>query len=230
MDDEREALANGASPLTVDLARALLLAQQGDYAKAEIEAAAIAASDTGNGHYLYAAGQVGSRLVKIVGKDRSLPAAKSSELREKFGKLAVDWIQNAQTLKFLSAPSTRWLLADDRELDSLRARADFQALVALATERTKARNETRVAFARRRQAPVADRKATFWIAPSLAPAFCRCGDRRPEATNPETAKFLHWPIGFASSATQANGENAATDSLSPAAFTRHVSEPAHNLV
>ena len=43
---------------------------------------------------------------------------------------AVEWLRKSRSLKYLSTPSTRFLLADDRELDSLRARDDFRALLA----------------------------------------------------------------------------------------------------
>jgi len=120
--------------------RTFLLAQQGRYAQAEALAAALAAGDKGNGANFYAAAQICARLAKMAGNDRSLAVATTKELTEQFGKRAVEWIQQAQTLKYLSAPSTRWLLADDRELDPLRARADFRALLAArnrATNRAK---------------------------------------------------------------------------------------------
>jgi hypothetical protein len=55
--------------------------------------------------------------------------AKRNQLTDHLGSLAVTWIHQAQKRKYLSAPSTRWLLADDRDLDSLRGRADFRELL-----------------------------------------------------------------------------------------------------
>jgi len=78
-----------------------------------------------------------ARLAKMAGNDRSLAAATKKELTGHFGKRAVEWIQKAQTLKYLSAPSTRWLLADDRDLDPLRERADFRALLTTRTKTSK---------------------------------------------------------------------------------------------
>jgi hypothetical protein len=59
-----------------------------------------------------------------------LPAAKRQELTEEYGNLAVQWLEKARSLAYLSSPSTRYLLTDDRDLDPLRSRPDFQALLA----------------------------------------------------------------------------------------------------
>jgi hypothetical protein len=129
-DDWRRAIAMGAPDDVSRAMQAFLLAQQGDYKQTESLAAALAASDPGNGARFYAAAQICARLAKMAGNDRSLAVAPKKELEGHFGKRAVEWIEKAQTLKYLSAPSTRWLLADDRELDPLRERADFRALLA----------------------------------------------------------------------------------------------------
>ena len=68
-----------------------------------------------------------ARIARIAGNDQSLAVPKRNELVDHLGALAVKWIRQARTRKYLSAPSTRWLLTDDRDLDSLRGRADFCA-------------------------------------------------------------------------------------------------------
>jgi tetratricopeptide (TPR) repeat protein len=108
----------------------LLTAQRGDYEKSESAAFAVAKTDTGNGQKLYVAAQVGAYLTAVVRNDRSLAASRRQELGEKYSKQAVRWLEQAHALKCFSAPTTRYLLADDRELDPLRSRDDFQALLA----------------------------------------------------------------------------------------------------
>jgi hypothetical protein len=129
-NDWRNALANDDSGKDSRPIKAFLLAQQGEYARAESEAATLAASDRGNGHGYFMAAQICARMVTIAGDDRSLALASKKALSDHLGTLAVEWLRQAQTRKYLSAPSTRWLLADDRDLDALRARADFRALLA----------------------------------------------------------------------------------------------------
>jgi tRNA A-37 threonylcarbamoyl transferase component Bud32 len=109
---------------------AFRLALHGDYTGAASEAKAIAARDVGNGSSLYEAAEVSARLARMASNDQSLAADTKQELIESFSTQAVEWIKKAQSLKYLSAPSTRWLLADDRDLAALRDRADFRALLA----------------------------------------------------------------------------------------------------
>jgi hypothetical protein len=49
----------------------------------------------------------------------------------------VEFLRQASAGNYFSAPSTRYLLSDERALDPLRSRADFQKLVAEAKPRTK---------------------------------------------------------------------------------------------
>ncbi len=109
---------------------AVVAAQRGDYDQAGSAAMTIAQNDRqGNGPGLYRAAQLGATLAAVVRNDRSLAAARREELGEKFCRQAVQWLQKAHALKYFSTPSTRYLLADDRELDPLRHRADFQAFL-----------------------------------------------------------------------------------------------------
>ncbi len=109
---------------------ALAQAQEGNYAAAESIAKSLAQTVGGSGADAYNAAQVAAYLVFVVSNDRSLPAAKRQELTEKYGNLAVQWLEKARSLAYLSSPSTRYLLTDDRDLDPLRSRPDFQALLA----------------------------------------------------------------------------------------------------
>ncbi len=109
---------------------ARLQAQRGDYGRAEATATTVPQRDPGLGQEFYLAAQVGAYLASVVRKDRSLAAARREELGEKYSRQAVQWLQKSQSLKYRSAPSTRFLLADDRDLEPLRSRDDFQALVA----------------------------------------------------------------------------------------------------
>jgi tetratricopeptide (TPR) repeat protein len=127
--DARRAVALGLDYHPRELTRVFLLAEQGNYRGADAETAAVAASNAGNGTILYQLAQTSASLVKIVGNDRSLSTAKKQELGEKFGKQAVDSLRKSRALKYLSSPFTRWLLADDRELDPIRDRADFRELL-----------------------------------------------------------------------------------------------------
>jgi hypothetical protein len=111
-------------------AAALVDAQRGEYDAAEKAAATVAQNDSGNGAELYHAAQLGACIASAVRKDRSLPLARREKLAEHTCRQAIEWLRKAQSLKYLSTPSTRYLLADDRELDSLRSRDDFRALLA----------------------------------------------------------------------------------------------------
>ncbi len=126
--DTRRSVAHGFDHQTVAWSKVVLLAEQGDYVGADAATAAIATHDTDQGTSFYQAANHAT-LVKIVGNDHSLPTVKKNELREKFGKQAVDWLGKARDRKYLCSPSTRWLLADDRDLDPIRDRADFRALL-----------------------------------------------------------------------------------------------------
>ena len=109
---------------------ARLQAQRGDYDQAEAGAKAIAARwISGNGRSLYTVG-AGQwlRWLQSFATIALWPAARREELGEKYGRQAVQWLQEAQTLKYLSAPSTRYS-ADDRDLGPLRSRDDFRALL-----------------------------------------------------------------------------------------------------
>jgi tetratricopeptide (TPR) repeat protein len=137
VDDMHHSVALGDFDNVPQATRALRLAQQGQYAQAASEATALATSVPDHGAYLYAAAQLSASLVRIIGNDRSLAVATKKELSERLGKRAVEWIQKAKTLNYLSAPSTRWLLTDDRELDPLRERANFRALLATGNRATQ---------------------------------------------------------------------------------------------
>ena len=95
---------------------------------------AIAQADTGTGRELYTAAQACAWIAAVIRSDRVLAAAQREQLGEKFSKQAVEWLDKSQSLKFLSSPSTRFLLADDHNLASLRSRDDFRALVARSRE------------------------------------------------------------------------------------------------
>jgi len=129
-DDMRHVVACGGVDYHPLATKALVLAQRGEYTQAESAAADLAASESGNGGYLYWAAQISAIIIRLTGNDRSVAAATKKELRERLGKRAVDWIRESQSRKHFSNPPNRWLLDDDRDLDPLRERADFQALVA----------------------------------------------------------------------------------------------------
>ena len=109
---------------------ALIQAQHGSYDVAEKAAMTVSRGDSGNGAELYRAAQLGAFAIAISRDDRSLSSEACQELAEKFGRQAVEWLRKSRSLNYLSTPSTRYLLADDRDLDSLRSRNDFRALVA----------------------------------------------------------------------------------------------------
>ena len=111
-------------------AAASVHAQQREYDEAEKAAITFAQMDSGSGAGLYHAAQLGAGIAAVVRNDQSLPVARREELAEKYSRGAVEWLRKAQSCKYLSTPSTRFLLADDRELDPLRSLNDFQALVA----------------------------------------------------------------------------------------------------
>jgi tetratricopeptide (TPR) repeat protein len=115
----------------------MLLARARKYTEAANAAADWAASDKGNGNLLYPAAQSCAAIVTLARSDRSLAATPKKDFAEFWSKRAVEWLQKAQALKYFSSPSTRWLLADDRCLDPLRERADFQALLTAAGLPTK---------------------------------------------------------------------------------------------
>ncbi len=81
---------------------------------------------------------MGAYLAFLMRNDRSVPAAQREELAEKYGSEAVQWMQKARSMAYLSSPSTRYLLTDDRDLDPLRTRGDFQALLARQMEKPRA--------------------------------------------------------------------------------------------
>ena len=130
IEDLRGATANGGINLIPRMTEAFQLAQRGEYIRAESAAAALAASDSGNGERLYLAAQTSAIFIGLAGNDRSIAPALKKELSERSGARAVAWLSEARTCKYFSTPTTRWLLLDDRSLDSLRQRADFRALIA----------------------------------------------------------------------------------------------------
>jgi hypothetical protein len=115
----------------------MLLARAGKYAEAATEAASWAADDNGKGNSLYYAAETCAGVVKLARGDPSLATTAKKEFVELWSKRAVEWLQKAQALKYLSAPSTRWLLVDDRSLDPFRDRADFRALIGSQNGTTK---------------------------------------------------------------------------------------------
>ena len=125
----REAVADSSqlsppNPVCVALSRA----QEGDYAAAESALNTLAPG--GDSTNAYEAARVAAYLSLVIRNDRSIPTARRDELAEKYAASGVQWLENARTSGYLSSPSTRYLLADDRDLDPLRSRTDFQALVA----------------------------------------------------------------------------------------------------
>jgi tetratricopeptide (TPR) repeat protein/predicted Ser/Thr protein kinase len=115
---------------------ARLESQRGKYAQAEATAIQLAERDPASGPNLYSAAQIGACMAAVVRHDPALASAQRQELGEKFSRQAVEWLKKAQALKYLSAPSTRYLLADDRDLEPMRSRADFQALLDHSREAT----------------------------------------------------------------------------------------------
>jgi eukaryotic-like serine/threonine-protein kinase len=110
--------------------RGKVMAQGDNYDQAELAAATAVQRDPRNATTLYRLAQVSAFMAAAVRNDRSLPVARREELGERFAGRAVEWLQQAHALKHFSQQSTRYLLADDRDLDPLRSRGDFQALVA----------------------------------------------------------------------------------------------------
>lgn len=119
------------------IASALVEANRCDFERAGSAAIHLAQTDSGNGLGHYFAAQTNAHIVAALRNDRSLAVIRRDELCEQFGKQAVERLRKAQSLKYLSSPSTRYLLADDRELEPLRSRADFQALLARSNELTR---------------------------------------------------------------------------------------------
>jgi hypothetical protein len=130
-DDRSRASAAGDSCSILPPNEPMLLALAGKYTEAATQAASWAANDDGNGSLAYDAAQTCAGIVKLARGDPSWDATRKQEFVELWSKRAVECLQKAQALKYLSAPSTRWLLSDDRELDPLRGRADFQHLLSL---------------------------------------------------------------------------------------------------
>ena len=113
-------------------AAALINAQRGSYDSVFRAATTKAKNDSGSGAEFYQAAQLVARAIAISREDRSLSSEARQELAEKLGRQAVEWLRKARSLNYLSTPSTRYLLADDRDLEPLRSREDFRALVAQA--------------------------------------------------------------------------------------------------
>ncbi len=133
----REALVDNSKVETANLAYvAFAQAQQGDHAAAESTAQTLAQS--GIGSNVYEAATVAAYLAFVVRNDRSLTAARREELAERHASEAVKRLEKARSMAYLSSPSTRYLLADDRDLDPLRSRSDFQALLARQAAGSKA--------------------------------------------------------------------------------------------
>ncbi len=128
-----EALADSkqAESLQLDIA-ARAQAERGEYDQAELTAMTLAQAERNHGPYL--AAQASAYMAAVVKSDGSLTAARREELAEKYSRQAVQWLQKAQGLRYLASPSTRYLLADDRDLDPLRSRDDFRALLAQAKQ------------------------------------------------------------------------------------------------
>jgi tetratricopeptide (TPR) repeat protein len=133
----REALADISHVEPANLVYvAFARAQQGDYAAAESAAKTLTQGTEGSA--AYEAARLGAYLVFLIRNDRALPAARREELAEKHGSEAVQRLEKARSMAYLSSPSTRFLLTDDRDLDSLRTRSDFQALLARQHEKPRA--------------------------------------------------------------------------------------------
>ncbi len=109
---------------------AMHLGQQGDYDQADRAVAAMAKNASGSDSNLYSAAQCAALLAAVANSDRSLAAVKRHELVEMFAEHALEWLRASHSREYFSKPSTRYLLADDRDLESLRGRADFQAFLA----------------------------------------------------------------------------------------------------
>ncbi len=139
-DDWRRAAASGYANTNPQLTLAWSLAEKGDYARAEAEAAAVAAGYGGSGGQLYRAAQINAQLAAFVGRDQSMAIVSRNEHAEQLGRQAVAWLKRAVEVKFFAAPFNRWLLVEDREFEPLRKRADFRALLPVRNVATKSVN------------------------------------------------------------------------------------------
>lgn len=70
------------------------------------------------------------QLAAAVGNDQALTPARRETLVEQYEAHAVELLRRAWLGKYFAAPSTRYLLVDERLLAPLRGRADFRALLA----------------------------------------------------------------------------------------------------
>ncbi len=113
---------------------AVVAAQRGDYDQAESVAMTIAQQERRDGPELSCAAKLGATMAAVARNDCRLAAVRREELGEKYSRQAVQWLQQAHALNYFSTPSTRYLLADDRDLDPLRHRADFEALLTRANQ------------------------------------------------------------------------------------------------
>jgi serine/threonine protein kinase/tetratricopeptide (TPR) repeat protein len=106
--------------------RAAVLAERGDHARATEEAEALVRQGNLRSVQVYNAACVFSRAVAVADRDSKLSSADRSRLKTRYADRAMDYLRQAIAIGWRNPG----VLKDDRDLDSLRARQDFQKLLA----------------------------------------------------------------------------------------------------
>jgi hypothetical protein len=103
-----------------------VLIRLGDHAAASAMAETLVQAARTSGDHLYVAACYLARCVPLAGKDTKLPDAKRRERARRYGDRAVELLREAVAKGYTDVKTTR----EDKDLDALRQRDDFQKLLA----------------------------------------------------------------------------------------------------
>jgi serine/threonine-protein kinase len=126
------------------LGRAAALARAGDHARATAEANALAQSKRLRGDTLYDLACVWSVASAAARRDTKLPTPDRDQLAERYTSRAIALLTKTLAAGYFKLPAKVEHLKKDKDLDPLRARADFKKLLAeLEREKKSGANEPR---------------------------------------------------------------------------------------
>jgi tetratricopeptide (TPR) repeat protein/tRNA A-37 threonylcarbamoyl transferase component Bud32 len=129
-------LATGLAQDHFRLLRAGTLAQLGGYTQAVTETQSLTAKSK-SADLLFRAACVYSLSSAAAQKDASLPSAERGQLAEQYAARAIELLRDVQAAQGFSDPASIANLRKEKDLDSVRSRKDFKALIDEVAVQTK---------------------------------------------------------------------------------------------
>jgi serine/threonine protein kinase len=123
-------VSEGQSHINMRLYRPIALVSAGEYARGTAEIETLLAEGHAHGRHLYTFAYLHSLSSAAAASDARLSAAEREKLADSYGGRAVELLRQAQAAGHFQNPDRLDHMKQDKDLDPIRSRPDFQGLLA----------------------------------------------------------------------------------------------------